>query len=224
MPIIGLPLSPGAFCRPEDVKAALGNLDISSQRDDVLVAYINFFSSMAEGGSYCDRQFQIKERVEYFDGMHIGYHRNSRPVCRIFLHAPPVLSTPAIRIFDDPLRVWGDSTTPPDTELVLWDNYHINYVTGAISFFALPWQYDIHNIKIIYTGGLVKDIIQNTAICPDDLRTACALQCAHWFRISNDPGAIQVSSVGGGQITLFQPTQILPAVKAVLQSYRRMVY
>ena len=219
-----LTLTPGAFCRTEDVKSALENADYSAAINDTLILYINYFSKMAEGGAFCDRDFVKQERTEYFDGVTLA--RDPFVIRRILVRAPPIDPDAYLALFDDPGKLYTDgSGGTPNTLLELWNHYHVDYRAGVISLTAyVSFWADYHNIKLIYTGGLIQDINSDAALVPDDLRAACAVQCAHWFRISNDPGAVQISSLGGGQVTMFSPTQILPAVKTVLQQYRRFQF
>lgn len=212
----------GALCTPTDVKDALANTDISTARDDQLIQYINLFSKMAEGGVHCNRFLEYKARTEYFDGIILRYQGDSWSRCRLFVKGPPIDSTVTFTLYDDSNRLWTDGTASTvDTRLTLWDDYHLDFDSGIISFYGNTFGADVHNLKFVYTGGLVAGVSTLTPRVPEDLRAACAMQCAFWYKNAHDPGAIQISSVGGGQVTTFTPTEILPLVKKVLQQYRR---
>ncbi len=218
MPITPLPLATNAFCRVDDVKLALGSLDWGDTQDDVMIAYINHFSKMAEGGAFCARLFALEEREHFADGIRIGYCGNNSYVNRIFLPAYPINLEEDFLVYDDSARLW-----PNETLRVMYDDYNVDPESGKVEFYGSMWSSDLRCVKIIYTGGLVSDVNGGSPVVPDDLRMACAIQVAHWLRIAKDPGAVQVSSMGGGQVTFFQPTQLLPNVKMVLESYKRFV-
>jgi len=210
-------LAENALCRPEDVKSALDNSSISSYVDDTLIFYINGFSTMVEGPRYCNREFVKKARTQYFDGVHMGIEYPRR---RLFLIAPPVDLTLEFTLWDDRDRAWTD-----ETKLVLWQDFRIDANTGIISLFEDGvFSCEPYVIRVDYTGGLVSGVNTDAEIIPDDLRMACAVQCAHWYRTANDPGATQIQPVGGGNISFTPPTKILPNVREILEGYRRHQY
>lgn len=209
-------LAPNALCTTDDVRAAIGNADLSSNADDTLALYINYFSQYAE--NYCDRLFLKTARTVYLDG-NLPVAGGGRSC--IFLKAYPVDRTEEFIVWDDPTREFTDV----NYQLQKYIDYAIDYNAGVIRLLNDGEFYDdADNLRVDYTGGILLDIDGSTPDCPWDLRGATAQQCAHWWRIGNDPGATQIVSVGGGSVSLYQPTQILPAVVNVLNSYRRLVY
>lgn len=215
-------LAPNAFCTPDDVRSALGNSDISADNDNTFRRYINMFSKMAEGTDFCDRKFLKQEYTEYFDGiLSTGYG-----VQRLFLNAYPIDSAEDFTIYDDLDRLWTDGTgNTKDTRLVLWRDYRVDYENGIVAVtFDSAFNYDFHTIKVVWTGGVFEDNSDGTASVPDDLRMACAIQVAHSYKMANDPGAVQISALGGGQVTMYTPTELLPIVKKILHGYKRHVY
>lgn len=202
-----------AFCTPDDVRNVLAKTDrIDSTKDPTLISYINTFSKSAELPKLCNRKFLIGQYIEYYNG------RNSVGFCRrkFIVKAPPIAESPAVELWDDVDRVFD-----PLDKLDLWDDYAVDFNAGIIERVGYPFVGDYNNIKIVYNGGLVKWDQENGILTsPEDLRNACAIQVAHWWRIKNDPGASQISATGGS-FTVYEPTQLLPFVWGVLQGYKR---
>ena len=209
-------LAANALCTTDDVRAAIGNIDLSALANDTLSLYINYFSEYAE--RYCDRLFLKGARTVYLDG-NLPVVGGGRGV--ILLKAYPIDRDESLVVWDDPTRLFTDT----NYQLTKYTDYAVDYNAGIIRLLDCGTFYDdANNLRVDYTGGILQDIDGGSPDCPWDLRGAAAQQCAHWWRIGNDPGASQIVSVGGGSISLYQPTQILPAVVNVLNGYRRLQY
>ena len=210
-------LSTIALCNVEDVKRNMDALQISSQRDPVITQYINLFSAGIQGGRYCNRELEYGAKTEFYDGSKNDPSRTNRKLVRV--SAPPIVSTLTLDVYDDP-----DFVFPSTTLLTLWEDYTVNYAAGLVTKVTGTFGSGYHSIKMAYTGGLVYYDAGSegyTTNPPDDLRNACAMQVAHWFRNRQDQGAESIMFPGGqGAATFFEPTQLLPMVYAVVMNNR----
>lgn len=209
-------LIPSAFCLVSDVHNVMGQ-DLKADRDNQIKSLINLFSTMCEGSKFCNREFEIKERTEFFDGA--GELDPCSPRKSFSVKAPPIDVGEDLDIWDDPDRAYTDNF-----KLNINVDYRVNHRAGLIRSVTC-FNPEYQNLKIIYTGGLVKyDTDNDEIISPNDLRYACALQVSHWYKIRHEPGATSVSMPYGGFLSIPEPTQLLPIVWSTLLNYKRHGY
>ncbi len=103
----------------------------------------------------------------------------------------------------------------------------VNYLLRRACVLSLTTPLGTENVvgRVTYTGGYV---LPGTApgagqtALPDELEHACIEQVAHWYANRHRLGLATVSA-DGGRISPLDPAEdLLPTVKQVLLSYRRM--
>lgn len=207
------PLAAYALSRPQWVKDLI-DPKLSGDDENLIIAMINGFSAAAQGMNLCNREFELKQREEYFDG-----NQN-----RFMVLAPPIIRGQDLVVWDDVDRDYLDADV-----LVIGDDYRVNYTTGLIKRVGtdnlLDWRSvdAFDSIKVQYQGGLVVNgeaVNEDAVVIPADLRSACEMQVSFWFRNKGNLG-VSAMSLQGGATTMFQPTQLLPAVKQILLANRR---
>lgn len=158
-----------ALCSISDVKLRMP-AEQSDQTDALIARLINSFSTQAE--QYTGRQFEIKSRTIFPDGMTNG----GQPAADIILPAFPIDpdTPPDVRV--DAERAFGSATVlTEDTD------YVVDYANGIVrricpnllaenqpsyAYFGAildrprgmaadnPWDFGRKNIKIVWTGGI----------------------------------------------------------------------
>lgn len=97
-------------------------------------------------------------------------------------------------------------------------DYWVDYESGLILFntniYTLPM-----GLEISYTGGYKKGA-EDILLVPDDLKKACLYQTAYEFRRRHELGATSINMPDGS--LQIQPVGLLPEVKSILYSYRRL--
>lgn len=192
-----------------DVKSSiLSQLSGISTHDTLLTTFIKAFSGggdilkLAGAEQYCSRMFASGTYTEYFS--------SDGSQTKIPVLAYPITSI--TNIWVDSERTFGDSTKLTASDYVA-DQRGGPYIRLKYSTFSVG----IDNIKVTYAGGLAA----NTTAVPDDLRLACMLQVAFWFQRREQLG-LAGASMPGGSLSVFSPTNYLPQVRAILNSYIRM--
>lgn len=118
------------------------------------------------------------------------------------------------------VTVW-DATRDKD------DDFFLDPDTGLIEFIYDTGTPRPRKVKVVYTGGYTEHSGEPTdpelgvLEVPDDLKHACKLQIAFEFRRRKDLGLASVS-MPDGSISVHQPADLLPNVKKILESYRRI--
>ena len=96
---------------------------------------------------------------------------------------------------------------------------------GCVLELAVPLGTASELGRITYTGGYVLPGTTPTGsqtALPDEIEHACVEQVAFWYQNRHRLGLANVGGEGGS-VTQLNPTEdLLPTVKAVLQSYRRL--
>lgn len=164
--------------------------------DGLLEELITAVSGRA--GTYCNREFELKERVEYHDGG--GQY--------LYLRGLPIAAIAAIH--------GSDTWEWDDNALVPADHYHLLPV-GLVGYRFGDWPYGPRALKVVYTGGYATDGV------PPDLEIAVRTQVAYDFRRRKDIGLESVS-FPDGSIQKVNSGEFLPSVKAVLDRYRIRPY
>jgi hypothetical protein len=144
--------------------------------------------------SYCNRDFEQKERVEYHDG-------GGQYLC---LKGLPVVSITSI--YGSDTWEWEEATLIPA------DHYHL-FSAGIVGYRFGDWPYGPKALKVTYIGGFTADGL------PDDLEMAARTQTAYEFKRRRDIGLESVS-FPDGSIQKVNLGEFLPEVKAVLDRYR----
>jgi hypothetical protein len=207
-----------ALCSLDDVKLHLASYN-SGANDDLLARLINSFTAASE--KHCHRSWLYGQRTEYFDS---GFPGSTGGVTsRLFVTAPPIASSPAITVNDDP----QGHTFASITQLVQNTDYVVNYNNGMIEKMTPLWydvgftqsprrstfrrelriygfQPGIQSIQVVYTGGLVTPRSDAPAL-PTLSTSGSGLTGAYLYRIStitgSDPNTETVATVPGN-ITL----------------------
>ncbi|MFZ5451617.1 MAG: phage head-tail connector protein [Thermodesulfobacteriota bacterium] len=145
-------------------------------------------------GTYCNRDFEQKERVEYHDGG--GRY--------LYLKGLPVVAIPSIHGSDT--WEWNEGSLIPA------DHYHL-LPAGMVAYRFGAWPYGSKALKVTYTGGCAVDSV------PADLEMAVRTQAAYDFKRRKDIGLESVS-FPDGSIQKVSSGEFLSAVKQVLDRYR----
>jgi len=146
------------------------------------------------GGTYCNREFEQKERVEYHDGG--GRY--------LYLKGLPVVEITSIHASDT--WEWDEGSLVPADHYQLLNAGMVAYRFGA-------WPYGPQALKVAYTGGYAADAI------PADLEMAVRTQTAYDFKRRKDIGLESVS-FPDGSIQKVSSGEFLSMVKQVLDRYR----
>lgn len=160
--------------------------------DDLLAELITAVSGRA--ATYCNRDFESKERVEYHDGG--GQY--------LFLKGLPVAEIGSIYGSDTWEWEEGDLIAPDDYALLS---------AGMVAFRSGIWPYGPKALKVTYTGGY------EAAAIPADLEMAIRNQVAYDFKRRKDIG-LESISFPDGSIQKVNSGEFLPSVKSVLDRYR----
>jgi len=135
-----------AICTRDDVKVYLELKDIDTTKDHLIDKLIpkaqNFIESF-----YYNQILEQAPYIEYYDG----------PRSAVFVRNPPIASSPAPIIHDDPDRDFDTAT------LVETDDYGIDYEAGIIKF-EYPLCKGIRSVKVEYTGGYVAAALPGIAV------------------------------------------------------------
>lgn len=175
-----------------DLKTKLEITDIVTH-DPILEQIIDGMSSNFQ--TYCNRQFKSEERTDILDGGKKYYYLQAYPV--------DITETLEVKI-DDVLKV-KDS------------DYWVYTTNGGITFKYSTSDY-LQNVSIKYTGGY--DEIDGVLSVPDDLKSACLLQCAFEFQRRDGIGVTAIDR-DRGSITISNVNKLLPIVKETLKFYRK---
>ncbi len=178
---------------PDNVKALIeADLNVWQETWDTLLGYLIAAVSRA-CETYCNREFEARERVEVYDG-------GGR---FIFLRCLPVISIAAVKISDE----WNwDAVTPEEPS-----EYAFDAATGMVQFRNFIWPCGALGVQVTYTGGYLT--------IPADLERAAATQVAYEFKRRKDVGLESVS-MPDGSIQKVAAAEFLPAVKPILDRYR----
>ncbi|MBM4287557.1 MAG: phage head-tail connector protein [Deltaproteobacteria bacterium] len=145
-------------------------------------------------GTYCNRDFEKKERVEYHDGG--GRY--------LYLKGLPVVEIASI--------YGSDSWEWDGGSLVPADHYQLLNAGMVASRFG-TWPYGPKALKVVYSGGYAEDEV------PADLEMAARTQSAYDFKRRKDIGLESVS-FPDGSIQKVSSGEFLSMVKQVLDRYR----
>ena len=191
------------------VKAFLEIDAAKTDYDSLLVTIIKYVSGRFE--TFLNRKLQKAERTQYFDAGRTKY----------FLEAFPIDSTASLTV------------TLDDTTQTVNDDYWVWPTLGLLRFDYSTSYTEPRELSVTYTGGYA---ITDTAIgisgistvtetvlleVPDDLAFACLLQTTFVFRRRKDIGLSSVSMPDGSINTIFA-AELLPEVKRILMTYRKI--
>lgn len=191
----------------EKVKALLqGDTPLGPEADDLLSWLITAVSKRAE--TFCNREFEKKERVEFHDGG--GRY--------IYLRALPVAEIAAIKC--------SDTWDWPTTSLLSVTSYAFDEVTGMVLYRGGDWPYGEGAIQVTYTGGFDPlpaegaESPEGYTPIPEDLQQGICTQVAYEYRRRNDPG-LQTVAFPDGSVQKMDVGEFLSSVKTNLLRYRR---
>jgi hypothetical protein len=145
-------------------------------------------------GTYCNRDFEHKERLEYHDG----------GSWYLYLKGLPVVEVASVHGSD----IWewdGGNLVPADHYQLL--------NAGMVAYRFGTWPYGQKALKVTYTGGYAEDAV------PADLEMAVRTQVAYDFKRRKDIGLESVS-FPDGSIQKISSGEFLSSVKQVLDRYR----
>lgn len=125
----------------------------------------------------------------------------------LLLPVGPIQSVTSIE--DDPTHLYDGSTYLVDSGdyTLFGDDYIVELDSDGT--WGL-WSEGRRNIKAVVVAGW--------ATVPADMKHACGLQVAHWYRHRTNIGR-ESESARGGSIQI-RPQSLLPGVKAALRPYR----
>lgn len=157
--------------------------------------------------SYCHRpDFDCIERTEYFSPR-LGEKA-------IWISSPPISSTPAIQLWEDGDRLYGN-----DTLLTEGTDYFCYASEGRLQkpgpYFSCFLAGD-KTVKVKYTGGYLTGDAKG---CPAGLRMAAAVQAKLIFDRREELG-LTGRSMEGGSMSLLVPMLLPRNVTEFLQPYR----
>jgi hypothetical protein len=164
--------------------------------DDLITELIAAVSERC--ASYCNRDFEKKERVEYQDGG--GNY--------LYLKGFPLVEIGSI--YGSDTWEWDEGTLVPA------DHYQA-FGGGLVAYRFGVWPYGPKALKVTYTGGY--DVDET----PADLEMAVRTQVAYEFRRRQDIGLESVS-FPDGSIQKMSSGEFLSSVKQVLERYRIRPY
>ena len=156
--------------------------------------------------SYCNRDFERAERVEYHDGG--GQY--------LFLKTLPVASIASIYASDT--WEWDEGT------LITADQYQL-LSAGLVAYRFGAWPHGPKALKVTYTGGYHPAVREGEEPpegyqpIPADLEMAVRTQAAYDFKRRKDIGLESVS-FPDGSIQKVSSGEFLSMVKQVLDRYR----
>ena len=135
-----------AICTRDDVKYYLEMKVADTDKDHLIDQLIPRAQNFIESHYYNQKLEQVAF-TEYYNGS-----------CgAIFVRNPPIKTSPAPVIHDDPDREFGDAT------LVGSGDYGIDWEAGIIKF-EYPLSKGIQSVKIQYTGGYAAGDIPGIAV------------------------------------------------------------
>ena len=199
-----------ALCTKQNVK---DYLKMEGAGDDDLIEKI--FIPAAQGfiESYCRRSFEdilqiiAQEVIEYLHG----------GTDRFFLKNYPISPTPALKLYEDSDREFGE-TTKVDPE-----DYFVDYESGIIFvdyFLEKGWG----AIKVVYTTLANEGTEEDAQLTGDAAvaRQACIEIVARKLRTGTkgDIGVVSRGLPGGTSVT-FSEADLLPETKIALDSISR---
>jgi hypothetical protein len=124
-------------------------------------------------------------------------------VKRLYLRYYPIASVTSIV---------DDQTTPAT---VVAADYTILGDLGALEYNDTYWPLPIYRWKVTYVAGMFASMDAVT----DDLRLACNMQAADWYR--NQPTSVVSESKGDNSKSYaINHTELLPQVQALVKRYR----
>jgi hypothetical protein len=148
----------------------------------------------ARAASYCNRDFEHKERVEYHSGGGLYLYLKGLPVASV-------------------ASIYGSDTWEWDEgNLIPADHYQL-LEAGMVAYRFGVWPYGPKALKVTYTGGYAADTV------PDDLEMAVRSQVAYDFKRRRDIGLESVS-FPDGSIQKMSSGEFLQSVRQVLDRYR----
>lgn len=130
-----------------------------------------------------------------------------------WLPAYPITSITSI--YSDSLRSFGSET------LVASTDYYYDATNGLLSFEAMPSS-GRGSLKITYTGGMAATAAAFVTAYPD-IAEAVDQQVVFLWSRRRSVGLTSVSEANGS-ISVVENAALLPEVKAILSSHRRMAH
>jgi hypothetical protein len=190
-----------------NVKALLqGDTPLGPETDDLLSRLITAVSKRAE--TFCNREFEKKERLEFHDGG--GKY--------LYLRALPVAEIASIICSD----TWDWAGASP----LSISSYAFEAATGMVLYRGGEWPYGEGAVRVTYTGGFDSFLEEGTeppegyTPIPEDLQQVVCTQAAYEYRRRNDQG-LQAVSFPDGSIQKMDVGEFLSMVKTALLRYRR---
>lgn len=194
------------LCTLEDLKTRLG---LGSEQDAMLTRIIASFAAIAKTWTGRTLIAPAADATEYYTG------------CGEFLQ---VTAYPIIGITS--IKEAADYDYANATALVANTDYRLvkGGLRGVLHRSWCDWLALPDGIQIVYRGGYcAAGVTPSTGEyeLPDDLREAAIEQCSFIFKRRDDIG-VSSNSIQGGSINVFANMDLLPMVKQILDSYRRV--
>lgn len=183
------------LCTPEDVKLKLET--VTNNFDAEIGSMITDVSHRIQ--TWIDRDLELQTYTEIHDGGCV----------RLYPREVPVVSITEIRISLS-LDFAGGSIIPTMDYALVNGNWDIAHVSR--------WPARQNGVQVEYTSGYLT-ATDPTSLIPEDLRGACARQCAYEFRYRKFDGLSQADVADGALI--LEDTMFLKAIMPVLKKYRK---
>lgn len=207
-----LVLEKNAVCTAEDVKNII-DPSLNLQADPLLIFLINYFSKQVE--EILGQPIQYGRYREFYHG---GTYN-------ITIAAPPIDMNEPIEVWEDPSRVFQDTTLrlTEGTDYVVVQDGSTGQIRRMQTVYAKRiFTLGYRNVQVIYTGGYTLiDPVNNSYHYDTALRGAGAMQVAYWYKNRDNLG-LESLATPDGRATFAQPSKLLPGVRAVINSKQRL--
>jgi hypothetical protein len=202
------------LCTVKDIKDRLGLTDEQTDHDAVIAQIIAGFTSLADRMTNRVLLATEEDVLEYYTG----------GTALLQVRRYPILTITSVKESET-----GDFDEA--AALIEGDDWRLvsKGLSGVIRRLWGLWSPEIDGIQIVYRGGYAaagaeeqEDGLPDGEIAmPADLREAAIKQCSMEFQRRDDLGISGTTFEGGG-FNKFTDMQMLPVVRDVLESYRRI--
>lgn len=186
------------LCELNEIKQYLEGMTNVDKYDFILSSIISWVSKRFE--TYCNRVWDNNEAAditEYFSG--------EDKTTFVVVRRIPIASVTSL--YDDTERLYAAAS------LIAAADYTFIAEQGIVQLDGSNFSKGINNIKVVYKGGYT------VATIPGDLKLACVMQTAFTFKRRDQIGLSSLSGQGGS-VSVYQPMELLPEVRAILNGYR----
>lgn len=169
----------------------------TTTNDDILEALIKLVGGQFE--LYTGRKFAKTSKVDYRDAGEKFYYVDTYP------------------ILEGTVTITYNSTVQTEDE-----DYYVWNEHGYIEFFNIPTKNRPKQIKLEWVGGYEEDS-DGVLLVDEALSYACLLQCIFMFKRRRELGVSKLT-LPDGSVSLIKTATLLPDVKTILNSYKKVVH